>query len=75
MAFGFPVLLKKSGSCGTRAYSPQTVLAEIPRLFCAARHGSRGIKVKTISVPTFLRARESILNFFLKTVRGELVEP
>ena len=42
MAYGFPALLKKSGSCGTR-YA-QTVLAEIPRLFCAARHGSRGIE-------------------------------
>jgi hypothetical protein len=44
MAYGFPALLKKSGSCGTRVFNPQTVLAEIPRLFCAVP--ARGMSAK-----------------------------
>ena len=48
MTFGFAALLKKLGSCGTRF--SQTVLAEILRLFCAARHGKKGLKVKNIEV-------------------------
>ena len=32
-----PALLKGPGGCGTRGYAPQTVLADTPRPFSAAR--------------------------------------
>ena len=37
-----PALLEEPGGCGTRAYGPQTVLADSPRPFCVARRCRRG---------------------------------
>ena len=39
---GCPALLARPGDCATRGCAPQTVLAEIPRRSCVARHLSRG---------------------------------
>ena len=36
----FPALLVKPGGCATRAYGPQTVLADFPRLACVARRST-----------------------------------
>ena len=41
-AFGYPALLINKGVCGTRAFSAQTVLDEIPFIDCVARRGARG---------------------------------
>jgi hypothetical protein len=39
-----PALLETPGGCGTRGFAPQTVLAESPRHFSAARRSTRGPK-------------------------------
>lgn len=36
----FPALLAKPGGCATRAYGPQTVLADFSRLVCVARRST-----------------------------------
>ena len=41
-AYGHPALLINKGVCGTRAFSTQTVLDEIPFIDCVARRGARG---------------------------------
>jgi len=38
----FPARLVKPGGCATRAYGPQTVLADVPRLACVARRSTGG---------------------------------
>src|SRR6185369_7192628 len=37
-----PALLEGPGGCGTRGCAPQTVLADYPRPFCAARRSTWG---------------------------------
>ncbi len=44
---GSPALLVRPGGCGTRAFGPQTVLADCPRPYSVARRCTRGMEKHT----------------------------